>query len=235
MKAWADAVTCRLVRKGKELYRSIPMRFLTLMRFCQRHAARIALIAAGFVSGVYVWMSLAGAMVLMSPFLSTYGVTEVSRYQRVFPGELSLWIVCCVAPFLWLGLGFLKQSHFSSIKWGLVLACSYQLFLAWVFDLFTERFGSDWEMPLWVQKWPTFEQVRMSLSPIERVVYTPVLYLVEHGYGTLALVLHSLVLAAIATGILYALARVYRMWRRPPAAGGANESPSSPDTGGTSA
>ncbi|MCC6698945.1 MAG: hypothetical protein IT365_25200 [Candidatus Hydrogenedentes bacterium] len=76
-------------------------------------------------------------------------------------------------------------------------------------------------MPLWVQEWPTFGQVRAGFSPIERVVCAPVLYLVEHGYGTLALVLHSLVLAAIATGILYAFARIYWMWRRPPAAGGA--------------
>lgn len=190
------------------------------------------LAGVGLLTSIHVWLSLAGVFALTSPFLSVYtGVhtgIETHDYRRVFPGGLWLWIASCSIPFLWFGLAFLSQSRFIRIRWLLVLMCFSQWFLARALTLYWEQFKSQREIPLGIEVWPTFAEVRSGLPPFQRAVYTPVLYLIERGYGVFALLLHSLVLAAIAAGIVYAVTRIYQRWHRPPG-GGETTAEATPD------
>ncbi|MCC6698948.1 MAG: hypothetical protein IT365_25215 [Candidatus Hydrogenedentes bacterium] len=152
--------------------------------------------------------------------LSAFGVSmsTADEDREILVGQLQLYLVSCAIPLLWFGLVFLRRSRFLKVWWLLLFMCIFQWVFARACVFFIEKLSGHWNYEGTAEVYPTFAEVRHGLSVFESMIYAPALYLVEHGYGMLALVLHSLVLGGIVTGILYALVRIYRMWRRPPAA-----------------
>lgn len=176
---------------------------------------RVLLISAGFLTSVLV---VAYTAMLHDHILGTlrdHGAQlAASRADgAMFPGSV-LWPVSLVLPLLWFVLRYVRTDKLLARQWLLGWVCLAQWSFFRVCGYFVDRFGGIGE-----DRFSEFENARLSFYPIERIWYGPVLNLVERGYGLPALILHSLVLAAIVTGMLYAFTRIYRMWRRPPAAG----------------
>lgn len=186
-----------------------------------RHMKSIGIAGVGFATAAFSWLQLAFLGIAVTGILQNYGAvgSREHPHEVMFSDFVWVWNVFCVVPFVWLGLPFLKQASFSRIRWMVAYACAYQVFFGLVCMFFAARFAGYIEMPSGIQAWPTFTHVYSKLSPTERLVYTPVLHFVERGYGMLALLLHSLVLATIATGIVYGLTKIYQRWRRSPAYG----------------
>jgi len=192
---------------------------------------RVLLIAAGFLTSVLVVVYAAR---LHSDILGTmrdHGAQlAASRADgAMFPGSV-LWPASLVLPLLWFMLRYVRIDKLLAKGWLLGWVCLAQWSLFRVCGYFVMRFHGIGE-----DRFSEFEHARHSFYPVERIWYGPVLNLVERGYGLPALILHSLVLATVLTGILYAFARIYWMWRRPPAAGGAEAVCHMDDMAGTGA
>jgi hypothetical protein len=110
-------------------------------------------------------------------------------------------------PLLLLALVLLPPVVFARCKWivaGLYLS---QFVAARAFSYLWHHFDYHYDNPLSVS---SFAEIRQEMTALDRWIYSPLVDLLERGWGYWGIALHSIVLGAFWTLVVYAVYRVIR-------------------------
>lgn len=164
--------------------------------------ARLVYAAGFFVAGTYVTDSLATFLILPpvdDQTLQTYGAAVSLASERpVIALSLCPLVVYFAAPCMAFAFLFIPSRARRRMR-AAFLASVFTLLLAswWVWSLI-QLFGYTFDAVTAHKSYPSFQSIWIQLSPLERVLYFPLLYPIEHGQGTIELILaYSFTIASV--------------------------------------
>ncbi|MCC6698944.1 MAG: hypothetical protein IT365_25195 [Candidatus Hydrogenedentes bacterium] len=110
-------------------------------------------------------------------------------------------------PALFLLLVALPRSAFARLKWVAAGVYISQFVASRAFAFLLQYFHNYHDSPYFVD---TFADIRQEMTTVDRWIYSPLVALLERGWGYWAVALHSILLGTFWTLVIYGVYRVFK-------------------------